>query len=136
MKASFSYLAELNDFLPHALMNTTFTLEFEPHQSLKHLIESTGGYPVRCVDPRHPIVQGIDWSTLPPLLGFNEVRPRQGSALLLEIGDQGMWHPLLSVRETGAGRVTCWMTGASPHWGINLMKWNEYRRFWKQVFAS
>lgn len=42
MKATFTYLAEINDFLSHSHKNTTFTLEFEPHQSLKHLIESTG----------------------------------------------------------------------------------------------
>lgn len=42
MKATFTYLAELNDFLPHSWKNTSFSLEFAPHQSLKHLIESTG----------------------------------------------------------------------------------------------
>jgi uncharacterized protein with PIN domain len=42
MKATFTYLAELNDFLPHYRKNSLFSLEFEPHQSLKHLIESTG----------------------------------------------------------------------------------------------
>jgi uncharacterized protein len=42
MKATFTYLAELNDFLPPDRKNTPFSLEFEPHQSLKHLIESTG----------------------------------------------------------------------------------------------
>ncbi len=99
------------------------------------LIESTTGYPVRCVAPGHRIVEGIDWSTLPPLLGFNEVKRRAGGDLLLEIGDQGNWHPLLAARNEGEGVVTCWMTGASPHWGINFMKWSAYRRFWKQVFG-
>jgi uncharacterized protein with PIN domain len=42
MKATFTFLDELNDFLPHFRKNTLFTLEFEPHQSLKHLIESIG----------------------------------------------------------------------------------------------
>jgi uncharacterized protein with PIN domain len=42
MQATFTFLAELNDFLPHYRKNTSFSLEFEPHQSLKHLIESTG----------------------------------------------------------------------------------------------
>jgi hypothetical protein len=23
-----------------------------------------------------------------------------------------------------------------PHWGINFMKWTQYRQFWKQVFAG
>jgi uncharacterized protein with PIN domain/sulfur carrier protein ThiS len=42
MKAMFTFLDELNDFLPHYRKNTPFSLEFEPHQSLKHLIESLG----------------------------------------------------------------------------------------------
>jgi uncharacterized protein len=42
MKATFTFLDELNDFLPHQCRSAPFTLEFEPHQSLKHLIESLG----------------------------------------------------------------------------------------------
>jgi uncharacterized protein with PIN domain len=42
MKATFTYLDELNDFLSPQRKNSTFNLEFEPHQSLKHLIESSG----------------------------------------------------------------------------------------------
>jgi len=41
-KAYFTFIAELNDFLPHYRKNTTFSLEFEDHQTLKHLIESLG----------------------------------------------------------------------------------------------
>jgi uncharacterized membrane protein len=99
------------------------------------LIESTSGYPVRVSAPGHSMVTGIDWTTMPPLLGFNETRARRGCDVLVEIQDQGKWHPLLAARSSGKGRVTCWMSGASPHWGINFMKWSEYRRFWKQVFV-
>jgi uncharacterized protein len=42
MKATFTFVDDLNDFLPHYRKNSSFTLEFEPHQSLKHLIESIG----------------------------------------------------------------------------------------------
>lgn len=42
MKATFTFIAELNDFLPHFRKHTSFSLEFAPHQSLKHLIESVG----------------------------------------------------------------------------------------------
>jgi uncharacterized protein with PIN domain len=42
MKATFTFIGGLNDFLPHAYRNTSFVLEFAPHQSLKHLIESLG----------------------------------------------------------------------------------------------
>ena len=42
MKATFTFIDELNDFLPHHRKNKTFSIEFEAHQSLKHLIESLG----------------------------------------------------------------------------------------------
>jgi hypothetical protein len=42
MKATFTFIGELNDFLPNNRKNATFSLEFENHQSLKHLIESLG----------------------------------------------------------------------------------------------
>src|SRR4030042_1663531 len=42
MKATFTFTAGLNYFLPHHRKDTTFSLEFAPHQTLKHLIESLG----------------------------------------------------------------------------------------------
>jgi len=42
MKATFTFVGELNDFLPHHRRNTSFSLMFADHQSLKHLIESLG----------------------------------------------------------------------------------------------
>ncbi|MGH9901128.1 MAG: glutamine amidotransferase, partial [Pyrinomonadaceae bacterium] len=107
-----------------------------PVECLQHdaLVESTAGYAVRCRLPEHPTVRGLDWSTVPPLLGFNECRVREGGDCVVEIENQGRRHPLLAERRLGAGRVTCWMTGASPHWGINFMKWPDYRRFWSQLF--
>jgi uncharacterized protein with PIN domain len=42
MKATFTFIDGLNDFLPRQLKDTSFSLEFAPHQSLKHLIESLG----------------------------------------------------------------------------------------------
>jgi hypothetical protein len=42
MKATFTFVEELNDFLPHPYKNIPFSLQFAPHQSTKHLIESLG----------------------------------------------------------------------------------------------
>jgi uncharacterized membrane protein len=100
------------------------------------LIESTAGCNVRSVMNDHSAVAGIDWSTIPPPLGFNETGIREGCHCVLEIENQGRWYPLFADRTFGKGRVTCWMTGASPHWGINFMKWKFYDRFWSQVFRS
>jgi uncharacterized membrane protein len=100
------------------------------------LIESTAGYQVRTNYHQDPIVAGIDWSTIPPILGFNEVNRRDDSKDLVEIKNEDTWYPLLSIREYGKGKVSAWMTGASPHWGINFVKWKEYNKFWQQLFTN
>ncbi|MBM4172407.1 MAG: hypothetical protein FJ214_11100 [Ignavibacteria bacterium] len=89
---------------------------------------------MRCNDSSHPIVKGIDWSTIPALLGFNETKIHKDATSLIDIRNGDSWYPLFALREFGKGLVTCWMSGASPHWGINFMKWKEYKKFWQQVF--
>lgn len=42
MKAIFTLVGGLNDFLPQRRKNTSFAIDFESHQTLKHLIESLG----------------------------------------------------------------------------------------------
>lgn len=108
-----------------------------PVECLPHddLLESTSGYSLRMVSPDHPAMAGVRIETVPPLLGFNEVRARKGATVMIEIGNQGTWHPLLAEHAFGRGRVSCWMTGASPHWGINFMQWDQYTQFWRQIFA-
>jgi uncharacterized membrane protein len=115
--------SRLHDVLP---------VEISRHDDL---IESTAGYSIRCGRPEHPLVADFDWATAPPLLGFNECQLRPGADCPLEILDRDVAHPLLAWHTVGAGRVSCWMTGASPHWGINFMRWDQYGRFWRRVFA-
>jgi uncharacterized membrane protein len=99
------------------------------------LIESTASFEVRTSDDSHPAVQGIDWSTVPPILGFNETLPGPGGNVIAEIRNGNAWYPLLAERKVGKGRSTAWTTSASPHWGVNFMKWEHYDRFWAQLFA-
>lgn len=98
------------------------------------LIESTSSYKVRCNHTNHKAVEGIDWKTVPPILGFNETKLKTTAEAIVEIENMGDWYPLLAEHEFGGGRVTCWMTGASPHWGLNFMKWEQYQKFWTQLF--
>lgn len=100
------------------------------------LIESSASYEVRATDVTHPAVDGIDWSQVPPLLGFNETTRLPGTEVALEIRNGTAWYPLLAQRSYGAGRTTAWTTGASPHWGLNFMKWEHYDRFWRQLFGD
>ena len=107
-----------------------------PVDCLQHddLIESTSSYKVRCSSPDHTSIFGLNWDSVPPILGFNETKIKPNATAILEIENMGEWHPLLAEQNFGYGRVSCWMTGASPHWGINFMKWEQYQQFWTQLF--
>ncbi|WP_283434607.1 glutamine amidotransferase [Neorhodopirellula lusitana] len=100
------------------------------------LFESTEAFPTQVNQPNHPAVSGIDFDTLPPLLGFNQTIPREGCGSIVDIAFAGNWHPLFAAHHFGEGRVTAWTTGASPHWGINFVKWPQYNQFWRQVFTA
>lgn len=97
------------------------------------LIESTASYPVR--SHAHPVIEGIDFQTIPPILGFNETRLRPGAEAILEIQDGEEWYPLLAAQAFGAGKVSAFTSSASPHWGINLVKWEQYDQLWQQLFT-
>ncbi len=99
------------------------------------LLETTAGLAVRTRIDGHPMIRGIDVRTLPPLLGFNETAECEDARTILEVEFSGRWYPLLAERKLGRGTVSCWTTGASPHWGINLVKWPQYAQFWAQVFS-
>lgn len=100
------------------------------------LLESTASFEIRSTVGSHPILEGIDFSGFPPILGFNQTEKRSESETLLEIKYWDQWFPLLSQHSLGKGRVSAWTTGASPHWGINLIKWSQYDQFWRQLFTS
>ena len=109
-----------------------------PVECLEHddLVESTAGYALRAPAPHHALLRGLEIGTIPPLLGFNQVAARAGAEVLLEIENQGVWHPLLAQHPHGRGRASAWMTGASPHWGINFMNWTDYPQFWANLFTQ
>lgn len=104
-------------------------------QESDDLFESTEALHTRVVIPDHPALEGIDFETLPPLLGFNQTKPRLECKTVMEIGFLGRWYPLLAERRFVKGKVSVWTTGASPHWGVNFVKWPHYRQFWQQVFG-
>lgn len=98
------------------------------------LIESTASYPVRGKN-EHPVLEGINVESVPPILGFNETKLREGAEAIIEIEDGGTWYPLLAVQDFGRGKVSAYTSSASPHWGINLVKWDKYDKLWQQLFT-
>ncbi len=90
-----------------------------------HIGESTSG------SRKHPVLAGIDLSSMPPVLGYNRVRPRPDAEILAFWNDRG--DPALMTAEFGRGRVVAYTSDPAPHWGCNFVFWDQYAPFWTSV---
>ena len=57
------------------------------------LLESTESFLTRVNQPDHPALDGIDFETLPPLLGFNQTMARDDCPTIVDIQYAGNWYP-------------------------------------------
>ena len=94
------------------------------------LMESSEGFKIAAVAD-HPVTAGLDLATVPPIMGYNEFEARQGMTVLWNIAETT--HPLLGVSEHGAGRMVTYASDPVPHWGMNLMMWDQYDQLWQQM---
>lgn len=95
------------------------------------LRESTEGYRMIPTAGDHPALRGIDLHASPPILGYNITRPRPGCEVLATWGDSP--DPALAVGQFGSGRVAAYTSDPAPHWGCNLVSWNQYPALWQQL---
>lgn len=92
------------------------------------LVESTEGFWIEPTEEGRQIFQGFDFASMPPILGYNQTRCRQGSQVLLRVRETG--DPLLILRDCGKGRTLAYTSDPAPHWGCNFVFWDRYRDFW------
>lgn len=92
------------------------------------LRESTEGFAGQATRPDHPLFRGIDLATLPPILGYNVVRPREGCDVLATW--TGTADPMFATGQFGRGRVLAYTSDPAPHWGCNFVFWDHYARLW------
>ena len=92
------------------------------------LRESTEGFTIRQNHRDHPLFEGIDMGSLPPILGFNRVKPREGFEVLAEWSGEG--DPAFCAGQIGEGRVLAYTSDPAPHWGCNFVFWKDYARLW------
>jgi uncharacterized membrane protein len=98
--------------------------EVLPVDMLNHddRVERPDGVQPTVVDPSHPIVAELP-RTWPFLLGYNELRPKEGSSVLVEVAQD----PLLVVGAHGRGRVAAFSSDCSPHWASHdFLAWQHY----------
>jgi uncharacterized membrane protein len=98
---------------------------------VEDLVESTEGFGAAVLNPDHPILKGIDFSSLPPVLGYNKVKPRKGCEVL--VNWKGSNDPLLASGQFGKGKVVAYTSDPAPHWGCNFVFWKEYNQFWLNI---
>lgn len=77
-----------------------------------------------------PILDGIDVSQMPPLLGYVSTTPKPTSQVLL-VSNQV--DPVLSEWQYGLGHVVAWTSDAKNRWAQDWLTWPEFSRFWANV---
>lgn len=95
---------------------------------VEDLCESTEGFTTVATINDHPLLEGIDLSSMPPILGFNRVKPRTGCDVVAHWSGEG--DPALCVGQFGDGRVLAYTSDPAPHWGCNFVFWEEYAKLW------
>lgn len=95
------------------------------------LRENTEGFIAKPVIEDHPILKDIELSTMPPTLGYNIVKPRQGCEVVTQW--EGTDDPMLTTGQFGKGRVVAYTSDPAPHWGCNFVYWEQYNQFWSNV---
>jgi uncharacterized membrane protein len=65
---------------------------------------------------------------MPPILGFNRVRPRPGCDVVATW--KGETYPAIAVGQFERGRVLAYTSDPAPHWGCNFVFWEHYARLW------
>jgi uncharacterized membrane protein len=92
-------------------------------------VETPEGAHAKLSEPGHPILDGLGGGW-PPLLGYNRVEPKPGSAVLARAdGD-----PLLLVAEPGEGRTLAWTSDVGPHWCPEAFTgWEGYATLWDRA---
>jgi len=90
------------------------------------LVESTEGFHMVKVDDG--FLEGIDVTSAPPVLGYNETVLRTDAVEHVRVQETG--DPLVATRRHGKGAVLAYMSDPAPHWGCNFVQWNDYNDFW------
>ena len=108
-----------------------------PDFFLKETVQAVGKYiieepffPLPAVPS--PVLQGLDPTDLPLLLGYNGTTPKTTARmdLLTPRGD-----PLLATWQYGLGRAAAWTSDLKGQWGNRWIGWDGFSRFSSQLIS-
>ncbi len=116
-----SYVANQPQDLPRLLLKDQMTISQPP------IIEEP--FHVSPVDGED-VFKGIDWSSAPPLLGYNvsNLKPTAELSLLSHRKD-----PIFAGWRYGLGRSVAFMSDDRARWGAQWLGWSGYSKFWAQA---
>ncbi|MDO6458024.1 glutamine amidotransferase [Celeribacter halophilus] len=98
-------------------------------------VEIPEGSQATLLDESHPVFEGID-GDWPPILGVNEVIPRQEAQVLARLPEEQGAHPLLVLGTHVKGRTAAWTSDIGPHWlSPEFCGWNGYEKLWKNLLC-
>jgi uncharacterized membrane protein len=100
---------------------------------VEDLMESTEGWTAVPTKKDHALVQGLNLAKMPPILGYNRVKPREGCDVVAVW--KGTNDPMLAVGQFGKGRTLAYTSDPAPHWGLNFVYWDDYPKFWLNAIS-
>ena len=87
---------------------------------------------LKCVDENHPITQGIDWESIPPINGYNKCGSVKEKGKILIVNEKTN-HPILVISEYRRGKVAVFLTCHARGWASNLKEWIGFNRLWNNL---
>jgi uncharacterized membrane protein len=92
--------------------------------------ERPAGVRAQVEAPEHALAAGLA-HVWPPLLGYNQVGPREGAMVVATVED-GI--PLLATWDYGEGRATVFTSDCAPHWAPpEFLSWAGYAALWNNI---
>lgn len=95
---------------------------------IEDLVESTEGFYADVMDGWSGKFGNMDFTSMPPIMGYNKTTPLDKHEVILTVRDTG--DPLLAYGKFGKGKVVAYMSDPAPHWGCNFVFWKHYNDFW------
>ena len=120
-----AYVAERAQDLPRLLLKDQQTISQPPIiEEPFHVIPTDGD----------EILKGIDWSSAPPLLGYDVTSLKPTAMLALRNGNPNReTDPIFAGWRYGLGRSIAFMSDDRARWGAAWLGWPGYAKFWAQA---
>ncbi len=103
----------------------------ETFMANKGTIVETEFVPLKTSD--NALVEGIDWTNSPPLMGYvaTSDKPTAESPLRAPTGD-----PVFSIWRYGLGRTAAFTSDAKNRWAAHWLSWDGYEKFWTSLVRA